>query len=254
VSPPTFLPNDCLRYIENSANVLTKPLPIQKDQEAIKAFFGYTELPTMLPAPRYLQIQYYYDHFYNTKSQRTPFIIKIAQKTLLRQMSNYYKLLPTDSQTFPKNSCFYWDKQKNIAMLYRPRFNYNDDPIDKFHNEYGDSTFINFWKYRNGTRGLVNLKSENKDMYEIHAVDCFLYILFNHSGLYRSVRSVLGLPMGGSGKQTMFILGRKRKVITQGRWKYVLYKNEKITIEKAQRLELKASQKLSNRKLDKDNK
>jgi hypothetical protein len=202
----------------------------------VLSYVGHTN-PQAYEAYPYLQIHYLLDPFYNKKAgglETT--ILGIARTFVLDDIVSYFKQYETKLQ--PQNGLYYYDAQKNIIMEYPlPKTN-NPNIIDNIIGtiaSYADENNIPYL-VRDRYRYVAPFMRLTKETRE-HAIPTMLYPALYVRQLEWDMRNA---NMAGGGNATVFVLGRQRKVIKKGRWEYVRYKNELITLKQAKSLEKKS--------------
>ena len=222
VSPPTILPPNLLSYNVSKEQIL--PISIDDVQFDIK------------PVPPYIQLQYINDFFYDST---LGFAKKFVLSKITKYFNNFNKLHPLDEHGFwvksnkhPTNKLFFFDENTNILMLGQlngesPDYRLDDYRLDK--------------RYTYGQANLTKKK---------HAQIAFMYPFTDAFYMSIIINKLMAdfetadarVSQGGNSK--LHIIGRARIIVTKGRWQYVRYKNELITIKKAKGIENKLRKKL----------
>jgi hypothetical protein len=233
--------------------------------------------------PPYMQLHYIHDHLFTTDKD-TSLLIKFLQKNVLKKISTEFQTYPNIEFT-PINNSFYSNEPKKIIMLYNPTFKINNC-IFKESNKSDESQKLkqdpfDFLRFHNGKTGLYYHAAEillyiffnYGDLFNFIRIVLGLYnphptvlkrILTNFENLkimagekancilkkftLRSSKVTPQPTSGGNPKDKIHLLGKSRKIITKGRWQYVRYKNELITINQAKRLDQGREQRLDQRR------
>lgn len=174
---------------------------------------SYNRLVNTLP---FAHLQYQNDPFYNkcVKFEGTVnnILMKIAKKKVIHLVSNYYdKIKRMTSRKPPTNKCFFYDSYKQTLFLLP-----FPEKVD-FPEEIGH-------RYRVASRLL-------KGNTHAHTAMLYPFMVF-----FEIATAIIQNVAGGSAKYVN-ILGRRRKTIVKGRWTYVKYNGQLITLNTAHKLQ-----------------
>jgi hypothetical protein len=223
VTPPTFFPANTLTY------------------NSTPAMSGSTSSPiTILPSLPFAHIHYRDDPFFNINVKNDNVVLRcflrVAKSTILKRVSNYFQQVNNTIQNIPPdNKCFYYDKDRQVIFTipFPPTGNTSACVKNQFTTYFNDDISAHikvdgeyrYWGAFQQVKG------------KLHADITLLYPVLEYIEISKLFFRVYTGRQGG--KQTYInILGKKRRVHKKGRWSYVTYKKELITIQAAKKLEL----------------